>query len=134
MSGLPGTPGMSSVTSGMRVLLAHIRAQLRKANHLNGVINGSGLVIDMGKRLVTVQGEPVELTTAEFDLLSLLADKKGQVFSREELHYQIFKLEYDGIDRSIDLRISRIRKKLAAIAPDLQLIKTVRNTGYLLCD
>jgi len=117
-----------------RLLLAHIRAQLRKAAPIGGIINSSGLVIDTRKRIVSVNGTAVELTTAEFDLLAILANHKGQVISREDLHMQIFRLEYDGIDRSIDLRISRIRKKLAVVAPDNQLIKTVRNTGYILCD
>ena len=117
-----------------RLLLAHIRAQLRKAASNGGIINSSGLVIDTRKRIVSVNGTAVELTTAEFDLLAILANHKGQVISREDLHMQIFRLEYDGIDRSIDLRISRIRKKLAVVAPDNQLIKTVRNTGYILCD
>lgn len=117
-----------------RLLLAHIRAQLRKAAPIGDIINSSGLVIDTRKRIVSVNGTAVELTTAEFDLLAILANHKGQVISREDLHMQIFRLEYDGIDRSIDLRISRIRKKLAVVAPDNQLIKTVRNTGYILCD
>ncbi|WP_372769736.1 response regulator transcription factor [Pseudoalteromonas sp.] len=117
-----------------RLLLAHIRAQLRKSSLSEGIINSSGLLIDTRKRIVSINGSQVELTTAEFDLLAILANHKGQVISREDLHLKIFRLEYDGIDRSIDLRISRIRKKLAAVAPDNQLIKTVRNTGYILCD
>lgn len=118
-----------------RLLLAHIRAQLRKATiRKDMTVSSTGFVIDIHKRIVFINGTTVELTTAEFDLLEILANHRGKVISREDLHRKIFRIEYDGIDRSIDLRISRIRKKLAVVAPDEQLIKTVRNTGYLLCD
>jgi len=122
-----------------RVLLAHIRAQLRRHNHIQQLqtttvvaCNDQQLVIDASKRTVHNQGRLVALSSAEFDLLWLLAQDVGQIVKREQLHEKIFKLEYDGIDRSIDLRISRIRKKLDDNPKEPQIIKTVRNVGYLL--
>jgi two-component system, OmpR family, response regulator RstA len=123
-----------------RVLLAHIRAQLRIQERMELLdcdaasqeIKTADLTIDDTSRSVTLRGETVELTSAEFDLLWLLAQNIGTTLSREALHQQIFKLEFDGLDRSIDLRISRIRKKLGEDPKSPRLIKTVRNKGYLL--
>ena len=122
-----------------RVLLAHIRAQLRRQTKLQqtqtdqGVFcYGQAIKIDASKRLVENQGQEVSLSSAEFDLLWLLAQHVGEIVNREHLHEQIFRLPFDGLDRSIDLRISRIRKKLKDDPKDPHIIKTVRNVGYLL--
>ena len=74
----------------------------------------------------------ITLSSAEFDLLWLLAKQVGSVVKREVLHEQIFRLPYDGLDRSIDLRISRIRKKLDDDPKQPAIIKTIRNAGYQL--
>lgn len=122
-----------------RVLLAHIRAQLRRQSTIaqssqeNGIYcYGQQIKLDATKRTVINKDEQVLLSSAEFDLLWLLAKSVGTIIKREELHQQIFRLPYDGIDRSIDLRISRIRKKLNDDPKEPQIIKTVRNVGYLL--
>jgi two-component system, OmpR family, response regulator RstA len=123
-----------------RVLLAHIRAQLRMQERMELLdceatsqeIKTADLTIDDTSRSVTLRGDTIDLTSAEFDLLWLLAQHIGSTVSRESLHQQIFKLEFDGLDRSIDLRISRIRKKLGEDPKSPRLIKTVRNKGYLL--
>ena len=122
-----------------RVLLAHIRAQLRRqskiqqSNTESGVYcYGQKIKLDASKRTVENQGVEVALSSAEFDLLWLLAQQVGNIVKREDLHEQIFRLPYDGIDRSIDLRISRIRKKLKDDPKEPHIIKTVRNVGYLL--
>lgn len=122
-----------------RVLLAHIRAQLRRQSTIaqssqeKGIYcYGQQIKLDASKRTLTNQDVPVLLSSAEFDLLWILAKNVGTIIKRETLHQQIFRLPYDGIDRSIDLRISRIRKKLNDDPKDPQIIKTVRNVGYLL--
>jgi len=123
-----------------RILLAHIRAHLRIFSRIEllepiedeQVVVSHELVIDKGKREVTHHGKRVELASSEFDLLWILAQNIGEVISRERLHQQIFRLPFDGIDRSIDLRISRLRKKLNDDPKMPDLIKTVRNAGYLL--
>ncbi|BBN81777.1 DNA-binding response regulator [Pseudoalteromonas sp. A25] len=122
-----------------RVLLAHIRAQIRRQEKLIPMSKqqevycfGQSICIDNSKREVKVKDREVTLSSAEFDLLWQLALKVGEIVKREELHEQIFKLPYDGLDRSIDLRISRIRRKLGDDPKDPSIIKTVRNVGYLL--
>lgn len=124
-----------------RLLLAHIRALLRRFDE--GETDASGkpvgsrrltvgdIVLDMGQRQAFREGQAMELTTAEFDLLWLLGQHAGQVLSREEIHQRIFRVEYDGVDRTIDLRISRIRKKIGDDPRSPQIIKTVRGSGYL---
>ncbi|GLX80296.1 DNA-binding response regulator [Thalassotalea insulae] len=122
-----------------RVLLAHIRAQLRRQSQLQLTHQETSIwcchdtvKLDTGSRSVESHGQEVILSSAEFDLLVLLAKHAGNTVTRESLHEQIFRLPYDGIDRSIDLRISRIRKKLGDDPKLPSLIKTVRNVGYLL--
>lgn len=122
-----------------RVLLAHIRAQLRRQNKVDKKQQESlvtcfegRLVLDAGNRTAVKDEVEVTLSSAEFDLLWLLAKQVGSVVKREALHEQIFRLPYDGLDRSIDLRISRIRKKLDDDPKQPAIIKTIRNAGYQL--
>ncbi|MET4818440.1 DNA-binding response OmpR family regulator [Endozoicomonas sp. NE41] len=75
--------------------------------------------------------ESIELTSAEFDLLWLLCSNAGRVLSREEIFAQLRGIEYDGQDRSIDVRVSRIRPKIGDDPMHPRLIKTVRSKGYL---
>ncbi len=121
-----------------RVLLAHLRALLRRVESYDKS-NGKSSQIIVGKisinpksRSVSVNNTSVHLTTAEYNLLWLLAEQSGKVISREELHRKTFRLEYDGLDRSIDLRISRLRKKLGDDPKNPYIIKTIRGQGYLL--
>lgn len=122
-----------------RVLLAHIRAQIRRqhkiVNHQKQqciACFDETIIIDCSKRLVTKNNTEINLSSAEFDLLWELAQSAGQTVRREYLHEQIFRLPFDGVDRSIDLRVSRIRKKLGDDSKEPSIIKTVRNVGYLL--
>lgn len=122
-----------------RVLLAHIRAQLRRQGMIvtkyevsTDLYDAGRMRIEADKRRVLVDHNEINLTSAEYDLLWLLAQNAGEIVSRDELHMQIFRLEYDGVDRSIDLRVSRLRKKLGDDPKDPSTIKTVRNVGYLL--
>ncbi|NTS77533.1 winged helix-turn-helix domain-containing protein [Catenovulum sp. SM1970] len=130
-----------------RLLLSRIRALLRRiqvgttaqSENTNpselstNAINIGHLAINYANRSVTLSGKPVELSTAEFELLYLLATKAGQVVSRDEIVQEIKGYEYDGLDRSIDRRVSRVRKKLMDDANSPVLLKTVRGKGYQLC-
>jgi len=124
-----------------RVLLAHIRAQLRRYSSINeeksknsSIITAGAIKIDSTKRSVLVDEREVELTAAEFDLLWLLAENKGQILKREDLHWKVFGLEYDGFDRNIDIRISKLRRKMGNNAKQTEMIKTIRGKGYILAD
>jgi two-component system OmpR family response regulator/two-component system response regulator RstA len=94
-------------------------------------VSTGGVTVDAAAREVRVKGEPVRLTTAEFDLLWALASSAGRIVSRDELMQSLRGLEFDGLDRSIDARVSRLRRKLGDDAEQPRLIKTVRGRGYL---
>ncbi|HEY9254558.1 MAG TPA: winged helix-turn-helix domain-containing protein [Stenotrophomonas sp.] len=114
-----------------RVLLARLRALLRRRDEAaNCPMCFGELLIDVSAREVTVGGKRVELTTAEFDLLVVLASHAGQVLEREALLRALRGIDFDGTDRSIDARVSRLRRKLGD-GPEPHHIKTVRNRGYL---
>ena len=121
-----------------RVLLAHLRALLRRIEiketdaHHGDYVHAGSVKINPQNRTVMCGNEIIHLTTAEYNLLWLLAERSGEVVSREELHQKTFRLEYDGTDRSIDLRISRLRKKLGDDPKLPYIIKTIRGEGYLL--
>jgi two-component system OmpR family response regulator/two-component system response regulator RstA len=87
--------------------------------------------ISQGTRAAYLSGEEMELTTAEFDLLWLLASHAGQVLSRDDIMNELRGIGFDGLDRSIDARISRLRKKLGDSPDSPTRIKTVRGKGYL---
>lgn len=128
------------------VLAARVRALLRRrqpatsASQTGGAtaavdatlrVTAAGIVIDAAARDVRVDGTPVALTTAEFDLLWALASHAGRIVSRDALMQSLRGLEFDGIDRSIDARVSRLRRKLGDDADAPRIIKTVRGRGYL---
>jgi two-component system OmpR family response regulator/two-component system response regulator RstA len=120
-----------------RVLLAHIKAILRRlqvperTQETGDSVEFGGLVVSHGSREVSLRGKAVELTTAEFDLLWLLATNAGRVLPRNEILKSLRGLDYDGVDRSIDSRVSRLRRKLGDDATAAGHIKTVRPHGYL---
>ena len=120
-----------------RVLLARIRALLRRGESSvvsNSVdeITTAHLVINQSSRTLTVEDATVDVTDAEFALLWLLAEHKGQVLSRDDINKNLRGLEHDGYDRSIDLRVSRLRKKIGDDSKEPKIIKSVRGQGYLL--
>lgn len=121
-----------------RVLLARIRALLRRSVvpveetlAEKSSLRFGPLVVDNSMREAWLNEQSVELTSAEFDLLWLLCSNAGRVLSREEIFAQLRGIEYDGQDRSIDVRVSRIRPKIGDDPMYPRLIKTVRSKGYL---
>ena len=124
-----------------RVLLARIRALLRRQEIQPGTdsldepeqqrLEFGELSIDNGAREVHLAGSAVDLTSAEYDLLWLLASNAGKILTREEIFERLRGIEYDGQDRSIDVRISRIRPKVGDDPMNPRRIKTVRSKGYL---
>ena len=89
------------------------------------------LVVDSSMREAWLAGESIDLTSAEFDLLWLLSSNAGRILTREEIFNQLRGIEYDGQDRSIDVRVSRIRPKVGDDPMNPRRIKTVRSKGYL---
>jgi DNA-binding response OmpR family regulator len=117
-----------------RVLVARIQALLRRGRAAaapeHKQLRFGSLTINPAARSVLLNERDVALSSNEFDLLYLLAARAGEIQSRETLYLQLYKREYDGLDRSLDVRISHLRKKLGDDgAPDK--IKTVWGHGYL---
>jgi len=121
------------------VLLARVRALLRRvgragtatAERRPDVLLGALRISDTSRE-VWLHGEPVPLTTQEFELLSLLAHRAGELVSRDEVFRTMRGIDYDGLDRSIDGRVSKLRRKLGDDATAPTRIKTVWGKGYLL--
>jgi DNA-binding response OmpR family regulator len=120
------------------VLLARTRALLRRAEGDERVPTQGGdiilgtLAISRTSQEVTLNGKPISLTTHEFELLLLLARHAGTVLSRDDIFHNLRGIDYDGLDRSIDGRVSKLRKKLGDSATEPARIKTVWGKGYLL--
>lgn len=121
-----------------QAMLARLKIHLRRGSpHVQAeqqeMVVGT-LKIDTACREVSIEGQMIDLTTAEFDLLFLLACRVGHVVPRTEIYEQLNGIPYDGLDRSIDLRVSRLRKKLGDDPYSPALIKSVRGVGYILAN
>ena len=119
-----------------RVLLARIEALLRRTRAAptearDAKLTAGRLAIDTAKRAATLDGHGIELTTGDFDILWLLASRQGTVVTRDEILRVVRGIAYDGLDRSIDARICRLRRKLQDAGGAESMIKTVRLRGYL---
>lgn len=123
-----------------RVLLARVRALLRRSRGTapespdpggDGRLVFGSLRIETGSRSVFLDGEEIELTTTEFDLLHLLAARAGEVVERDWLYRELRGIDYDGVDRSVDIAVSRLRKKLEPDPSHPRGIRTVWSRGYL---
>lgn len=120
------------------VLLARTRALLRRVEDAEqsatpeGDIELGGLRISPSAQKVSLENQAVQLTTHEFELLLVLARHAGTVLSRDDLFHHLRGIDYDGTDRSIDGRVSKLRRKLGDDANEPARIKTVWGKGYLL--
>ena len=116
-----------------RVLLARIRAVLRSRKPVvseNPSVTKSGdIMIDLGRRVVLVDGKKVNLTFSEFEILNYMAKKSGCVLTREEIIDAIHGKEYSVADRSVDVQVYGLRKKLGNAGI---YIETIRGVGYRL--
>ena len=122
-----------------KALLARLRVHMRRSTEVPAMLTRTriavdDLVIDASSRTVLLHGESIELTTAEFDLLWLLAEHVGTVVDREIIYQQLHGVKYDETDRSIDLRVSRLRKKLLDDPQIPQRVKSIRGVGYMLAN
>jgi DNA-binding response OmpR family regulator len=115
---------------GVRELLARVKALLRRSEIATAspeVIKSGKIVIDSSRRTVTVAGKPVALTATEFNLLKSLAEKEGRVISREDLLSLARGDEVAVMDRTVDVHVAALRKKLGRQG---DMIETVRGVGY----
>lgn len=117
----------------VKELVARVKAILRRSSPdtIKAEIiefNNGELSIDISKRQVKKEGQPVDLTPTEFDLLSIMAQNRGKVFRREELIEKVLGYDYEGYDRVIDTHIKNLRHKIEDNSQ--QYIKTVYRIGY----
>ncbi|MDQ3815909.1 MAG: response regulator transcription factor [Armatimonadota bacterium] len=123
-----------------RELVARIRAILRRARTASEEtprtpprerLGVGDVELDMAARLVRCAGEAIELTAVEFDLLAALMRAAGNVVTREEIARGVFGRKFTAYDRSIDMHVSNLRKKLGHYNDGMERIKTVRSVGYI---
>jgi DNA-binding response OmpR family regulator len=120
-----------------RLLLARVRALIRRSLREESSskpekLQIGELTVDASRREVDTGGSQVDLTTTEFDLLHYLTSHAGEVVSRQDIYQALFHYDYDGLDRSVDVYISRLRQKLGDNPGAPHYIKTVRGVGYLM--
>lgn len=123
-------------TFSTRELLARLRAVTRRTvrktpDGREAEVVVGGLRVDPNTRTAVFHDQPLTLTPVEYDLLASLARARGRVKSREQLLDEIRDRNYDVFDRSIDVHISALRKKLGDDAKEPKFIKTVRAAGYM---
>ncbi len=122
------------------VLLARLRALLRRNQRMETQIENTeeihefhfgNLSLNKNAQQATLKQKSIELTTQEFALLWLLAKNAGTILSRDQIFTQMRGIEYDGLDRTVDVRISHLRKKLGDNKNQPKRLKTVWGKGYL---
>jgi DNA-binding response OmpR family regulator len=126
-------------TFSTRELLARLRAVTRRARPAAAKTGGEEapivvgqLRLDPGRRIAVLDDKALDLTALEFDLLACLARSRGRVKSREQLVESIAERNYDVFDRSIDVHIWSLRKKLGDDPKNPRYIRTYRSVGYML--
>jgi len=120
-----------------RELVARVKAVLRRTGPpVTGgrrEVEHRGLLLDPERREASLVGLDLELTTLEFDLLFVLMEAPGRVFSRNELIDRVWGGDFSGVDRVVDVHVSNLRQKLARLQGE-DLLVTVRGVGYKLAD
>jgi len=118
----------------IRELIARIRAHLRLAQHaahsVSHVLRFDSLEIDLDGRTVSREGQTINLSPKEFDLLALLASNPRRVYERESLLRNVWGYEYMGESRTVDVHIQRLRQKIESDPSEPRFLVTVRNVGY----
>lgn len=114
---------------GVMEMIARVKALLRRSSgDSEDVLSCGSVRLDSVKRLVTANGEPVELTYKEFELLRLLMKNCGIVISRDVIMERVWDSSFEGESRTIDVHVRSIRQKLGTCGA---IIKTIRNVGYM---
>lgn len=116
---------------GMMEMVSRVKAVLRRvqAPAVQHILQVGGLMVDLNQHIVTVDGERVQLTLKEFDLLKLFLSHPGMVFTREQLFSEVWGDNYAGETRTLDMHMTTLRQKLGQYG---KLLETVRGVGYRL--
>ena len=116
---------------GVMEMVSRVKAVLRRCRpqETGHVLSAGGISLDPERRTVTVEGQRVQLTYKEFELLRLFLSRPGMAFTREQLYTQVWDMTYMDDSRTLDMHIRTLRQKLGNCG---RLIETVRNVGYRL--
>jgi two-component system response regulator VicR len=121
----------------MRELIARIKANIRRTDLMSNLQDApsnvrefGNLAIDLNRYEVRKNGEPLDLTLREFELLKYLAERENRVFSREQLLEEVWGYEYYGDIRTVDVTVRRLREKLEDDSSNPKYIMTKRGIGY----
>lgn len=116
---------------GIMELISRVKAILRRCdeNEVNKFFRVGNLLLDVEKHIVTVDGELIELTYKEYELLLLLMKNAGTATSREEILQKIWGTDFEGESRTLDMHMKTLRQKIGTAA---SFIKTIRNVGYIM--
>jgi len=125
-------------TFSSRELLARLRAVLRRTSvaaesrqdSVEAAVSLGELWIDPSSRAASLDGKALALTAVEYDILLLLAKSAGRVKSREQILNEVASRDFDGLDRSIDVHVSSLRRKLGDDPKNPRYIETIRSVGY----
>ena len=110
-----------------KILVARVEAILRRSNNLEKVIEAGGIVLDKTAHQVTVDGEPIELSFKEFELLNYFVTNKGVALSREKILNNVWNYDNFGDARTIDTHVKKLRSKMGSKG---EYIKTIWGMGY----
>lgn len=114
-----------------RELMARVRAMLRRPSEMDSKsISVAHLEMDLSKRMVLKNGEPLELNASEFSLLELFMKNRGRIFSSDEILEKVFSTESEATDEAVRQRVFRLRSKIDRDGAPVSLIKTIRGMGY----
>jgi DNA-binding response OmpR family regulator len=116
-------------------LEARVRAVLRRSSAgavAPGNVTVGGLAVDVRSRVATLDGQPLDLSPKEFEVLAYLADRPGEVVTRRELLTEVWQLPYGGPDKTVDVHLSWLRRKLGETAQHPRYLHTVRGVGVKL--
>jgi DNA-binding response OmpR family regulator len=119
-----------------RELVARVKAVLRRGRESQRadeeLLRFEGLEVDLARHQVHRDGEPVQLTALEFDLLAALASAPGRVFTRRQLIERVWGWDFFGDERVVDVHVRNLRRTLDDTADDPRFVGTVRGVGYKL--
>jgi DNA-binding response OmpR family regulator len=115
---------------------ARVRAVLRRAQREEEepALLVGGLTMDRSSRVATLDGRPLDLTRMEFDLLAYLAGRAGRVVTKRQLMAEVWQQPYGGADKTVDVHLSWLRRKLGETAAEPRYLQTVRGVGVKLVD
>ena len=108
--------------------MARVKAVLRRSS--GKMQNSRVLDLDTERYVATLQGQKLDLTAVEFQLLRILFEKEGRILTRDQLMDRIYTDRRIVCDRTIDCHIKKLRKKISLAAPDLEIIRSVYGMGY----